>query len=261
MAKIGYLYLRKGQWAGRQLLPADWVEKVSSASVDMGFGAKPAFSYANGWWTIPEKRAYIAAGYNRQLIIVLPEVDVVAVTTSRRNFPLPPLIDAITAAARSGTSLPADTAAEAQLADRIRNASIEKPSAVGPASELAAAISGKVWQFDRNPLGVSRLTLDLKAATPTYEIVFDSRDPGAVAQPFTGPIGLDGLYRVNDKAPNAPVAVKGNWLDAQSFRIDSRVLGEDEVTMYTLRFDGQRVSVAFENNRGFKVQMQGRAAE
>jgi len=108
---------------------------------------------------------------------------------------------------------------------------------------------------------VSRLTLDLKAATPTYEIVFDSRDPGAVAQPFTGPIGLDGLYRVNDKAPNAPVAVKGNWLDAQSFRIDSRVLGEDEVTMYTLRFDGQRVNVAFENNRGFKVQMQGRAAE
>lgn len=261
MAKIGYLYLRKGQWAGRQLLSAEWVEKVFSASVDMGFGAKPAYSYANGWWTIPEKRAYIAAGYNRQLIIVLPEVDVVAVTTSRRNFPLSPLIDRITAAARSATPLPADTAAQAQLADRIRDAAVEKPSAVAPASELAATVSGKVWQFDRNALGIKSLVLDLKAATPGYEIVFGSKDPGATAQPFAGPIGLDGLFRINDKAPNAPVAVKGNWLDAQSFRIDSRVLGEDEMTTYTLRFDGQRVNVAFENNRGFKTQMQGRAAE
>ncbi|MDQ0013946.1 CubicO group peptidase (beta-lactamase class C family) [Variovorax boronicumulans] len=264
MAKIGYLYLRKGQWAGRQLLPADWVEQVFKASVDMGFGAAPAFSYANGWWTIPEKRAYIAAGYNRQLIVVLPEVDVVAVTTSRRNFRLPPFIDMVTAAVRSAGPLPADTAAEAQLADRIRDAAVEKPSAVGPTPELAAAISGKVWQFDRNALGVSRLVLDLKAATPSYEIVFDRGDEGATGaavQPFTGPLGLDGLYRVNGKAPNAPVAVKGSWVDAQSFRIDSRVLGEDEVTMYTLRFDGQRVNVAFENNRGFKTQMQGRAAQ
>jgi CubicO group peptidase (beta-lactamase class C family) len=261
MAKIGYLYLRKGQWAGRQLLPAEWVEQVFTASVDMGFGAKPAYSYANGWWTIPEKRAYIAAGYNRQLIIVLPEVDVVAVTTSRRNFPMAPLIDLLTAAARSAGPLPADAAAQAQLADRIRDAAIEKPSAVTPAPELAATVSGKVWQFDRNALGIRSLVLDLNAAAPSYEIVFESRDPAAAAQPFAGPIGLDGLFRINDKAPNAPVAVKGNWLDAQSFRIDSRVLGEDDVTMYTLRFDGQRVNVAFENNLGFKVQMQGKAAE
>jgi len=261
MAKIGYLYLRKGQWAGRRLLPAEWVEKVFSASVDMGFGAKPAFSYANGWWTIPEKRAYIAAGYNRQLIIVLPEVDVVAVTTSRRNFPLPPLIDAITAAARSATPLPADTVAQAQLADRIRDAAVEKPSAVAPPSELAAVVSGKVWQFDRNVLGIRSLMLDLKAVTPAYEIVFDRKDADAPAQPFAGPIGLDGLFRINDKAANAPVAVKGDWLDAQSFRIVSRELGEDMVVTYTLRFDGQRVNVAFENSRGFKAQMQGRAEE
>jgi len=261
MAKIGYLYLRKGQWAGRQLLAAEWVEQVSRASVDMGFGTAPAYSYANGWWTIPEKHAYIAAGYNRQLIIVLPEVDVVAVTTSRRNFRMTPFIDMITAAARSAEPLPADSAAEAQLADRIRDAAIEKPSAVAPAPELAATVSGKVWQFDRNMLGIKSLVLDLKAATPSYEIVLDGKDPGATAQPLAGPIGLDGLFRINDKAPNAPVAVKGNWLDAQSFRIDSRVLGEDEVTMYTLRFDGQRVNVAFENNRGFKAQMQGRASE
>ena len=263
MAKIGYLYLRKGQWAGRQLVPAAWVEQVFQASVDMGFGAAPAYRYANGWWTIPQKRAYMAVGYNGQLIVVLPEVDVVAVTTGRRSHLPPPLIDLITAAVRSATTLPANSAAEAQLADRIRDASVEKPSVTTSAPELAATVSRKVWQFDRNLLGVKRLMLDLTAATPSYEIVFDnnSGNPDASAQPFAGPLGLDGLYRINDKAVNAPVAVKGNWVDAQSFRIVSRVLGEDEVATYTLRFDGQRVNVAFENNRGLKAQMQGKAAE
>lgn len=261
MAKIGYLYLRKGQWDGRQLLPAAWVDQVFKASVDMGFGATPAYRYANGWWTIPDKRAYMAVGFNRQLIIVLPELDVVAVTTSRRNYLLTPFIDMVTVSARSAAPLPEDSAAQAQLTDRIRDASVEQPSAVTPAPELAVAISGKVWQLDRNVLGIRRVTLDLTAASPSYEIVFGSSSADAPAKPITGPLGLDGLYRINEATGGAPVAVKGSWVDAQSFRIVSRTLGEDAVSSYTLRFDGARVNVAFENNQGFKAQLQGKAAE
>ena len=102
MAKIGYLYLHHGEWAGEQLLPPSWSEHVFHASVDMGFGAAPAFRYANGWWTIPDKRAYMAVGFLRQLIIVLPEVDVVAVVTGRRHYPFLPLIDRIVAAREIG---------------------------------------------------------------------------------------------------------------------------------------------------------------
>ncbi|MDQ0568933.1 CubicO group peptidase (beta-lactamase class C family) [Variovorax paradoxus] len=260
MAKIGYLYLRKGQWEGRQLLPAAWVDQVFQASVDMGFGAGPVFRYANGWWTIPEKRAYIAAGMNRQLIIVLPEIDVVAVVTGRRNYLLPPFIDMIAASARSARPLPEDGAAQAQLADRIRAASVEKQSPVAPPPELAAAVSRKAWQFDRNALGVKRLMLDLTAASPSYEILFDNGRPDAPATPVTGPLGLDGYYRLNEKVADAPVAVKGDWTDPQSFRIVSRSLSDGDVSMYQLRFDGPQLNVAFENNRGFKAQVQGRAA-
>src|SRR5438309_1338084 len=35
MAKIGYLYLRKGVWEGQQLLPPAWIDKVSHATVGM----------------------------------------------------------------------------------------------------------------------------------------------------------------------------------------------------------------------------------
>lgn len=261
MAKIGYLYLRKGQWEARQLLPAAWVEQVFQASVEMGFKDGPVFRYANGWWTIPEKRAYIAAGMNRQLIIVMPESDVVAVVTGRRNYLLPPFIDMIAAAARSARPLPEDGAAQALLADRIRAASVEKQSPVAPAPELAAAVSRKVWQFDRNVLGVRRLMLDLTAANPSYEILFDNGRADVPAEPVTGPLGLDGYYRINERVVDAPVAVRGDWTDPQSFRIFSRSLSDGDVAMYLLRFDGAKLNVAFENNRGFKAQVQGRAAD
>ena len=259
MAKIGYLYLRKGQWDGRQLLPAAWVDQVFEASVDMSFGNAPAFRYANGWWTIPEKRAYMAVGFNRQMIVVLPEIDVVAVVTGRRNYLLGPFIDLIAASARSAQPLPEDGVAQALLADRIRDAAVEKPSAVAPAPELAAAVSRKAWRFERNALGIRRLVLDLSATNPGYEILFDNGRPEAPARPLKGPIGLDGYYRIGEPIAESVVAVKGQWTDAQSFRIVSRSLIEGEVSVYDLRFEGERIALGFENNRGFKTVVQGKA--
>ena len=49
MAKIGYLYLRGGEWAGQQLLPPVGAQVLQSR-VDMRIGP---FRYANGWWTLP----------------------------------------------------------------------------------------------------------------------------------------------------------------------------------------------------------------
>jgi CubicO group peptidase (beta-lactamase class C family) len=43
MAKIGYLYLRKGAWEGQELLPPGWIDKVSHATVDMRLGGTPVF--------------------------------------------------------------------------------------------------------------------------------------------------------------------------------------------------------------------------
>ncbi|MGJ7509224.1 serine hydrolase domain-containing protein [Variovorax sp. GT1P44] len=260
MAKVGYLYLRKGQWNGRQLLPAAWVEQVFHASVDMRFGSTPAFRYAKGWWTIPEKQAYMTVGYNRQLVIVLPAIDVVAVVTGRRHYPIASLVDLIAASARSNEPLPADSAAQRLLADRIADASVEKPSAVMPAPALATTISRKTWQFDRNLLGVSRLTLDLTSANPSYEIVYERGRADAPRTPVTGPIGLDGRYRITEQVGGMPVAVKGTWTDPQSLRIISRALSEGNVAVYDLRFEGTSLNVTFENNRGFKTQVRGSEA-
>jgi len=255
MAKIGYLYLRKGQWEGKQLLPASWINKVFSASVDMGFGDHPAFKYANGWWTIPEKHAYMTVGFLRQMIIVLPDVDVVAVVTGHRHYPIPTLIDKITAAVRSNEPLPVNAEAQKRLAERIHQASIEQPLKATAESPLATTVSGKSWEFDRNPLNVKRLTLNLAASPPTYEVLYETGRKAA------GQVSLDGVFRVTEQFADKPFGLKGSWIDPQTFRLVSREINDGLETTYLLHFDGNAVNVTVESNSGLKAQVQGHLAQ
>ncbi|MDQ6640137.1 MAG: beta-lactamase family protein [Pseudomonadota bacterium] len=259
MAKIGYLYLHHGQWAGQRIVAEAWTDRVFHAPIDMLLGNSPRFRYANGWWTIPEKRAYLAVGFLRQLIIVLPDADIVAVVTGKRNYPFLPLIDALVAAAAAKTALPADAAGNARLAERVRAAAIEKPAPVGPASPLAQGISGKVWRFEPNPIGLRSLMLDLSAAEPRFRADFES--PRAEApRRIEGPIGLDGVSR-SHQAGALLLAVKGRWLGDDTFEMVTQSVTEGTVTTAALTFRGREADVAFASNQGFTLRLRAVASD
>lgn len=257
MAKIGYLYLHAGEWAGQQLLPPTWVDRVYHASVDMRIGTAPNFRYASGWWTIPEKRAYMAVGFLRQMIIVLPDVDMVAVVTGRKHYPFVPFIDRITGAAKSESALPPDAAGSTRLAGLIKDAAIEEPSEVSPASPLAKTISGKSYRFGTNAFGLRSLMLDLVSPTPAYEISLDRTRAGLPDLRVSGPLGLDGYFRTDANGIDQLRAAKGRWLTETSFQIVSRSILEGIVTTSTMTFHGDQVDVEIEDNRGVRGRLQG----
>jgi CubicO group peptidase (beta-lactamase class C family) len=123
MAKIGYLYLRKGLWEGQELLPPAWIDKVSHATVDMRLGG---LRYSDLFWALPDKRVYMAVGRNGQVIMVFSNLDVVAVTTGRENYRLGELADSISRSVKSDTVLPVDSAGAKLLANKILDVSTEK---------------------------------------------------------------------------------------------------------------------------------------
>jgi len=86
MAKIGYLYLRDGIWEGKQLLPPAWIDKIMHATLDMHAPWEPGLRYANLFWALPDKHVYLAVGFHRQVIMIFPDLDIVAVTTGRGNY-------------------------------------------------------------------------------------------------------------------------------------------------------------------------------
>ena len=221
MAKIGYLYLQRGQWAGQRIVAETWIDRVFSAPVDMRLGSTPQFRYANGWWAIPEKRAYMAVGFMRQLIIVLPDVDVVAVVTGKRNYPLLPLIEQLLGAVAGKAALPADADGNARLAERVRAAAIEKPMPVGPASPLGGERSpARSGASTATRPGCARCSSISGSPAPRYRAEFEG---GAAGMPrsLEGPIGLDGVSRSQQAATGQVFAVKGRWLNDDTFQVVS----------------------------------------
>ena len=138
--------------------------------------------------------------------------------------------DYISSSVKSDTSLPADAASAKLLANKILDVSTEKPTEVGPTSRMAAIISGKVYRFPPNEINVKSLSLILTDPQPHYEIETYGRDTTKSGPRFTGPIGLDGLYRkgaltyhgFNGRIEGFPRvnAVKGTWQDDHTFVID-----------------------------------------
>jgi CubicO group peptidase (beta-lactamase class C family) len=70
MAKIGYLYLRNGQWEDKRLLPPAWINRISHATVNTNLSGEPDMRYSNFFWALPNKHVYMAVGYHCQLIMV-----------------------------------------------------------------------------------------------------------------------------------------------------------------------------------------------
>ncbi|MDF2984993.1 MAG: hypothetical protein K0R50_503 [Eubacterium sp.] len=89
MAKFGYLYLNKGKWEDKQLIPQEWVEestkKQIQASEEVGYG------YLFWVQTMTDKtrnklyETYRADGAGGQKIIVIPEINTIAVVTANLN--------------------------------------------------------------------------------------------------------------------------------------------------------------------------------
>ncbi|MEO8563216.1 MAG: serine hydrolase [bacterium] len=84
MAKIGQLVLQRGQWNGRQIVPASWIDRSTTEHVLL-----PGFQpYGYLWWihTIPYgagQLRYIAAqGNGGQMIMIVPALDLVVVSTA-----------------------------------------------------------------------------------------------------------------------------------------------------------------------------------
>jgi CubicO group peptidase (beta-lactamase class C family) len=89
MARMGYLMLRDGNWAGKQLVPRTWVRRMVTTLTPVGemhpdeFKAGP-FGYGLLWWvwdgaanTGAYRGAYTGIGAVGQFITVLPALDMV----------------------------------------------------------------------------------------------------------------------------------------------------------------------------------------
>lgn len=91
MAKLGYLYLRDGQWDGRQIVSSNWVKSATQRRADVDVDTH--FGYGYHWFTVTSMEGYAAIGNGGQIVLVIPKSDLVIVTTAATQESIFELID------------------------------------------------------------------------------------------------------------------------------------------------------------------------
>lgn len=259
LAKIGYLYLHNGEWQGQTLLPPEWTDKVfHHATADMQMDKPSTLRFANGWWTKPDRHLIIAVGRSTDLILVMPELDLVAVVTGKSILRFGALVNLLEAAVVSDLALPAQQKAYAELSRTVQGAATERADPVPPTPAMAHKISGRAYRFEPNAQGLSTLRLDLTTANPQYELDFNPGNPLlAGSNRLTGPVGLRGLFRTNEDGVGPLRAVKAYWTDVSTLALDSQWLSDGISDRYSLRFGDKVVDAEYTDSHGAKTQLHG----
>ena len=221
IACFGQMLLQRGQWQGRQLVPAAWVDEATARQTSNG--GDPAGNWDQGYgyqfWRCPPAGVYRGDGAFGQLCVVMPPYDaVVAVTAGTGDigneldliwrYLLPALQDG---------PLAADGAADQKLAARLANLSLPLPK--GDASPDPATL-GRRFVFPANPQEIGSVAIQRASAGGGYSITesLQGREQTFV---FGSGTWAKGMLETKEDAlglgGKAPVAATGAWTSPDDF--------------------------------------------
>ena len=234
LLKVGYLFLRQGEWDGRRILSRQWIEQATRRQIE----TPSSEDYGFGWWVSRDVPGmYQAAGRGGQRLIVWPAKDIVVVMTAG-GFDPAPLAPLLLRAMKSNAALPENPVAHSRLLARVRAAAvqIQTKQSAPPLPARAAAISHTVYAWDPNPLGVRAMELrfydqagaEVRVLRGDEEMVF--------------PVALDGTYRFGtDPTSKERVAGRGRWTGPDEFVLELDTIVRINHFSLVLRYEGDRL--------------------
>lgn len=153
IAKFGQLYLQKGIWGGRQLIPEAWIEEATSKQIANG-SADSTSDWTEGYgyqFWMCRHGAYRGDGAFGQFCVVLPEQDAVIAITSGLGD-MQEVLNEVwehLLPAMGPDELSADAGAEASLAGVLQELQLNPPSEEAD-SPIEQDLSGMVYDLEEN---------------------------------------------------------------------------------------------------------------
>jgi CubicO group peptidase (beta-lactamase class C family) len=251
-AKIGFLWLRHGEWDGRQIVSREWVDNSIRTQIKTGRND----DYGWGWWITDDKGAFAAIGRGGQRIQVWPDLDAILVMTGG-GVDIDDIEPLITPAfVGRDKPLPAGPAGIARLKEALAAvAAPPEPRPVAPLNATAQRISGRAYVLDPNPLGIEALSLEFAGPAGA---VFRITHGGGKVDPW--PVGLDRVYRMSEGPYGLPQGLRGEWVDEATFVMEYDNIANNDHVFLRLTFEGDRVTVeSHETAHELGVRFEGRA--
>ena len=237
IARFGQLYLQKGSWGGRQVLPAAWVETATARH--MSNGSSPTSDWEQGYgyqfWRC-RHGFYRGDGAHGQFCLVLPQYDtVVAITAGTRDLQaVPAYVWEHLVPALGASVLPVDAAAHARLRQKLGSLSLRFPAAV-PAPPLAKGLAGRSYAFPTNALALESITIGSLAGA------------GGGATLTMKTAGVEDRLKVSPDQwskgtlAGSPVSARGAWTGDDTYTLDLVRYRTPFATRHRLRFAGDEL--------------------
>ena len=255
IARFGQLYLQKGKWQGRQLLPAAWVDLATSRQASNG--SNPASDWDQGYgfqfWR-SRNNAYRGDGAFGQYCVVIPHKDTVVIITSGvRNMQavLDLVWDKLLPTLKE-KPLPANAAVRKQLEERLAGLSVRTQKGEATSTD-GARISGRGFAFPDNPRKMESMSLELDAGGEATLVMKQNGVEQRVA------IGY-GAWKKGQLAfgdwQSQPVAASGAWTAPDTYTAKLCFYEEPFILTVKLKFTEDKLVFDSEFNVGFGLTKQ-----
>jgi CubicO group peptidase (beta-lactamase class C family) len=248
IARFGQLYLQKGKWQGKQLVPEGWVEAATARQTSNGSNPKSDWDQGYGYqfWRC-RHGAYRGDGAFGQFCVVLPEQDAVLVITAGvkdmqavLNLVWDKLLPALKAA-----PLEADPTAAKKLAAALKGLSLRPPEGSG----TPGAVWGKKYAFPANDRKLESITLEGDGKDGAVTLV--TRQDGKEQRIVCG----RGAWQKGRIAwgafPEQLAAASGAWTGDDTFTAKLSFTETPFTVTVVLTFSGKEVRCTSEANVGF----------
>ncbi len=255
IAKFGQLYLQKGLWQGKQLIPENWVKTATQKHIDctspVGEGI-PDWDQGYGYqfWRC-QNNCYRGDGAFGQYCVVMPEQDAVIAITSA-VVDMQTVLDLVWKhlLPAMGATLPENQAEQSKLSSTL--ASLAIPPVTGEVSSaITKDISGKSYQFEINSASsdgrislpsreksIQSLSLNFQKEQCTL-VIKDTKEHRMDCAYNRWLSGTTSLYG----EPSSKVEVSGAWTNANTFTMKVIYIETPHCLTMTFEFDGDKVTL------------------
>ncbi len=248
IARLGQLYLQKGMWNGKQLLPASWVEAATSKQVANGDNPNSDWNQGYGFqfWR-SRHNCFRGDGAFGQYCVVMPDQDaVVAITSAVKdmqsvlNLVWDKLLPAMQAEA-----LPEAVDMQEQLRNKL--ASLVVPLPTGDASSpLANTVSGKRYRLSENDSGIELIGIESESEgdETTLLIRSDGKDRRVACGVDRWILGQLALGSTEEQ----PVAACGAWTSEDTYTAKICFRETPHCLTMDLKFEDAKLTLDSEMN-------------
>jgi CubicO group peptidase (beta-lactamase class C family) len=252
IARFGQLYLQKGQWNGKQLIPAAWVEEATTKQVPNGDNPESDWNQGYGYqfWRC-RHNIYRGDGAFGQYCIVMPDQDaVVAITAGVPDMQA--VLNLVWAKLLPGmkdNALPADEGAAKNLAQKLQKLAILPPQETA-SSPLETQFSGTTYTFEKNYATLHSLSIDFTTNQLSYRVLGGGKRRGNHTLTFGRGTWVEDITAIDSPAPSK-VAASGTWVADDTFQLTLCHYEAPFIGTFTCKFGANQVSIDYKVNVSF----------